>query len=222
MEQIVERAIQWVAASVGSGIHRLRERFADRTLVAAGVLLALTPVAVAVLRDSGSPVGDPAAVPQVFDVVPTTSTTQSTIIVHVAGAVRSPGLYRLSMGSRVADAIEAAGGVDTGVDIDRVNLAAPLVDGTRIHIAHLGEPIPDPAVPAAGMVTTDAATGPLDLNTANQQQLETLPGVGPSTAAAILDQRRKVGRFSSVEDLLEVRGIGEAKLDQLRALVRVH
>lgn len=140
------------------------------------------------------------------------------ILVHAAGAVHHPGVYRLPNGARVADLIELAGGPTAEADIDQLNLAAKLEDGSRIRVPRRGE-----------VLTADAPAAPdgsgaatvLDLNTATAAQLDDLPGVGPATAKAIVDWRTTHGRFRSVEQLLEVRGIGEAKLEQLRGLVRV-
>ncbi len=136
------------------------------------------------------------------------------VVVDASGAVVRPGLYRLPAGARVADLLAAAGGPSPDADVDRVNLAAPLTDGTDIVVPRVGEP----ALTQSG---SPAAAGPLNLNTATAAELDELPGVGPSTAKAIVDARTKVGRFGSVDDLLDVRGIGPAKLDAIRELVRV-
>jgi competence protein ComEA len=144
----------------------------------------------------------------------TTTARPPDVVVHVAGAVVAPGVQRLAPGSRVVDAIEAAGGALPDAQLAGVNLAAPLVDGTQVFVPRAGEAAPTPAGPAG-------PAGPLDLNTATAAQLEELPGVGPATAAAILQYRQDHGRFATVEELLEVPGIGEAKLAQLRDRVRV-
>jgi competence protein ComEA len=153
----------------------------------------------------------------------TTSTTE--LVVHVAGAVTRPGVVRLPVGARVVDALDAAGGPTADADLDRLNLAAPLTDGTRVAVPQLGEPaVPlDPAAPAGASGATGGvdATGPLDLNAATVEQLETLPGIGPTLAAAIVDERERNGPFRSVDDLERVRGIGTGRLDALRDLVRV-
>jgi competence protein ComEA len=142
----------------------------------------------------------------------------SMVLVHVAGAVARPGLYRLGGSPRVADAVDAAGGPAADADVDALNLAAPVADGDRVYVARRGEVAPPLADGGRGAA---APTGPLDLNTATAEQLDALPGVGPSTAEAILDYRKEHGRFRSVDELLEVRGIGEAKLAELRSKVRV-
>jgi competence protein ComEA len=162
-------------------------------------------------------------------VVPTpSSTTLPPIVVHVAGAVARPGLVRIEAGSRVADAIVAAGGPAPGAAADALNLAQVLVDGARVQVPLEGEAVqPVFAPPGArgdGTSRTDAegrAPGPVDLNTASARELETLPGVGPATAAAIIDHRERNGQFRRVDDLLEVSGIGPAKFEALRDLVTV-
>lgn len=153
-----------------------------------------------------------------------TTTTPAAVVVHVAGAVVSPGVVRLTPGTRVADALAAAGGVRSNADMDRVNLAAPLNDGGRIYVPAVGqEAVPQPVgLDGSGDASAvPGRSGPVDLNSATVEQLETLPGVGPSTAAAIVAHRESNGPFSSIEELDEVRGIGPARLEQLRDLVVV-
>lgn len=148
----------------------------------------------------------------------TPASSGSPVVVQAAGAVAHPGLYRLARGARVDDLVRAAGGLAGDADPDRVNLAALLVDGQKIYIPRVGETPPPDQSPAAA----DSSAGqPIDLNTATLEQLDTLPGVGPATAQAIIDYRSQHGPFHSVDDLLNVRGIGPAKLDELRGLVRV-
>lgn len=140
------------------------------------------------------------------------------IVVHVAGAVHQPGVYRLVGTVRVADAIAEAGGPTADADVHLLNLAAPLRDGDRVYVPRMGE-----TAPAAGAGASEAseASGPLDLNRATAAELEQLPGIGPAIAAAIVEHRDEHGPFGSVEHLLEVPGIGAAKLAALRDLVRV-
>ena len=159
------------------------------------------------------------------------------VVVHVAGAVTAPGVYRLDGSPRVNDAIVAAGGARAGAELDALNLAQPLYDGQRLYVPAAGEldedeiaagvaelvspdVRPDPA-PAAGSVTATVPSGPVDLNRATVGELETLPGVGPSTAQAIVDDRERNGPFATVDDLDRVPGIGPSKLDALRGLVTV-
>jgi competence protein ComEA len=146
-----------------------------------------------------------------------TSSPLTTVMVDVAGAVRHGGVYRLPGSARVVDAVHAAGGVVAGADTDAVNLAAHLVDGQRIYMPRVGEPV----AASADTPTVTTTPGPVDINTAGVDELDRLPGVGPSTAAAIVAHREQYGPFASVDELASVRGIGPAKLDALRGLVTV-
>ncbi|MEO5839652.1 MAG: helix-hairpin-helix domain-containing protein [Acidimicrobiales bacterium] len=139
------------------------------------------------------------------------------VVIHVAGAVVSPGVYRLSDGARTIDAISAAGGARADADVARVNLAARLSDGLRVYVPALGET----AAPIVDGSSDTAAQGPVNLNTATTDQLDALPGVGPATATAIIAYRRDHGPFASIEQLLDVPGIGPSKLAQIRALIVV-
>lgn len=150
----------------------------------------------------------------------TTTSTTTSVVVYVAGAVARPGLVSLPAGSRVAHAIAAAGGAVEGADLDRVNLAAPVADGTRLYVPFAGRPIP-PDETATGPPGGGGAPAVVDLNTATAEELESLPGIGPATAQAIIEYRRQHGRFRSVDELLAVRGIGPAKLAQIKGRVRV-
>ena len=148
------------------------------------------------------------------------STVSDLLVVHVAGSVVSPGLHELTAGSRVADAIAAAGGLTPQADAARINLAAPVSDGQRVYVLAVGEQEPAVAV-GGGDPVSGATSGPVNLNTADAEALDSLPGIGPATAAAIIEHRGKVGAFTSVDQLLDVPGIGEAKLEALRDLVTV-
>jgi competence protein ComEA len=137
------------------------------------------------------------------------------LVVHVVGAVRRPGLYRLANGARIADALRRAGGATRRADLSLVNLAAPVSDGTQVVV-----PRRVAAVAAGGEAGSAAAPGgPVHLNTATIDQLDELPGVGPVTAQKIVDWREQHGAFSSVDDLDAIPGIGPARLEQLRELV---
>jgi len=154
----------------------------------------------------------------------TTTTASQAVVVHVAGAVVAPGLHELSPGARVADAIGAAGGLLAEADEARINLAAPVADGERVYVPVVGENTP--SVVVGGTQPPEGAgggppAGPVNLNTADEAALDVLPGVGPATATAIITYREEIGGFTSVEELLDVPGIGEAKLEQLRPLVTV-
>lgn len=147
-----------------------------------------------------------------------TSTIPTTLVVHVAGAVAAPGVYELPVGARVHDAVDAAGGASARADPAAINLAAPVVDGERVYVALVGES-PPPVVAGSPPAGSAAPAGPVDLNHATAEQLDELPGVGPATAAAIVQHRAEHGPFATVEDLDAVSGIGPAKLEALRELV---
>ena len=178
----------------------------------------------------------PGAAPVPADAtVPTTATGSiapepTEVVVHVAGAVLRPGVHRLRPGARVVQAVRAAGGLAADADGARINLAAPLTDGERVYVPRVGEAEPPepvagadplPPVDPAAAPPAGAPAEPLDLNTADAVALETLPGVGPATAAAILEHRGRVGLFTAVDELVDVPGIGPATLEELRPYVRV-
>lgn len=161
-----------------------------------------------------------------------TSTIPLTIMVHVAGEVMLPGIVVIDGDSRVIDALSAAGGPTPRADLNSINLAAPLVDAAQIYVPKRGEvarprvtpPLPGvhfPPTLGGNSTNSSADTAPLDLNIATEPQLVALPGIGPATASAIVAYRVKHGPFAQVEDLLNVRGIGPAKLEALFGLVRV-
>ena len=148
------------------------------------------------------------------------------LLVHVVGQVRHPGVVRLPPGSRVLDAVDAAGGAPTSADLNHLNLARVVVDGEQIVVPRPGEVVPAPAGAqgaAAGSVgggSAGTATGaPVNLNTADAAALDSLPGVGPVLSQRILDWRTQHGRFSTVDELGEVSGIGDKLLSQIRPKV---
>jgi competence protein ComEA len=219
----VVMAVAGVAAAVAFGLVFLRtpSHPADLVLPKAGDVPPATATA--------GPAGPAGAGP------PTSVTAGGgvgVVTAHAAGQVAAPGVYSVPAGSRVADLVTAAGGLLSEADLDRLNLAAKVVDGTRVYIPRKGESPPSEApVGTPGGATGDAGTGagspgatpagPVDLNTATAAQLDTLPGVGPATANAIITYRTRNGRFKSVTELLEVPGIGPAKLEAIRPLVMV-
>jgi competence protein ComEA len=146
--------------------------------------------------------------------------TPGEVLVEVGGAVLHPGVYRLPAGARVLDAVEAAGGfgprVDAGEADRRLNLAAPVRDGDEIHVPARGEV----AVASPGSEGAGPASGPIDVNAATAEALDTLPGVGPATAAKIIAAREEQP-FSSVEELGTRKVVGPATLEKIRALVSV-
>jgi competence protein ComEA len=189
-------------------------------LIAAGwLLLRARPVAVAnpgeVVTMSTPPQISPTA-------SPSTSERPTRLVVHVLGEVRHPGLVRLPENSRVQDAIDAADGLTGRADPAELNLAQPLADGQQLVIGTTSDPtgeVRDGQESSAG--GGNSATATLDLNRANQAQLEELPGIGPVTAQAILTWRQQHGRFSRIEELQEVDGIGPKTYAQISPHVRV-
>lgn len=139
----------------------------------------------------------------------------SELIINVAGKVNNPGVYQLPSGSRVVDAIEAAGRQLKGVDISDINLARILVDGEQILVGGVRN--------SAGKAVAKKITSsnPLDINRATLSQLDTLPGIGPVTAQRIITYRSKVGRINSLDELTKISGLGGAKFEELRPLLQV-
>jgi competence protein ComEA len=133
------------------------------------------------------------------------------IVVHVAGEVRDPGVYRLPLGSRVTDALDRAGGPEADAAEDAINLAAKLTDGQQVVV-----PPRQGSGATAGAASSAAADGPISLGTATVEQLDTIEGIGPVTAQDILDYRDEHGGVSSVEDLDQISGIGPATMEALR------
>src|SRR5919204_4616855 len=136
----------------------------------------------------------------------------ATVIVDVAGAVRNPGVYEFAEGERVIDAIERAGGPLPKADVSVLNLAAPLADGTQILVPTSAPPGSTPTTGVPG----SSAGGLLNINTATETDLETLSGIGEVLAATIIEYREQNGPFASVDDLLDVSGIGPATLEEIR------
>lgn len=180
-----------------------------QALVVAAVLLALLAVAGKLLAGAGAASAEPPAA-----LVQANAPAAAKLVVHVAGAVRRPGLYELAEGSRVSDAVARAGGATAKADTAAVNLAAPLADGIQVLI-------PSRVAGAAGAAAgSDGAPGRrVSLSSATFADLDALPGIGPVTAQKILDYRAQHGGFSSVDDLDAISGIGPARIEQLRDLV---
>lgn len=227
-------------APAGGVTDRLRAlRHDPRVAIVALVALALTAgvfwfragVAPASTTAGAPPVGTPTTVPLVTTTTTPTRAPDGPVVVHVAGAVAKPGVVTLRAGARIVDAIAAAGGANADADLDRLNLAAPLTDGERIAVPVRGQPAPPLDATAASGASgapageagsgTVAAAGPVNLNTATQADLEALPGIGPTLAAAIIAERDRSGGFRAVADLRRVRGIGDARFAQIEPLVTV-
>jgi len=174
-----------------------------RALVLAAAALALLAVAGRTLAGAGAAAEQPS---QALVAEPATAAPK--LVVHVAGAVRRPGLYRLAEGKRVADAVARAGGATAPADTAAINLAAPLADGMQVLVPK--------SVPGGGGET---AGGRVSLSSATAAELDALPGIGPVTAQKILEYRAEHGGFRSVEDLDAIPGIGPARVEQLRDAV---
>jgi competence protein ComEA len=139
------------------------------------------------------------------------------LVIHVAGAVRDPGVYRLRSGSRVDDAVQRAGGATRRADLGGLNLAAELEDGRQVLVPERARTGGSAGAAAGGAAAPEPAPGqPLNLNTATLEQLDTLSGIGPLTAQKILDFREERGGFGSIEELGEIPGIGDKRLATLR------
>lgn len=140
------------------------------------------------------------------------------IIIHIAGAVENSGIQKLHENSRIADAIEAAGGLTADANINSINLAQKIIDGQKIYIPSIDDDeITETVVemPVETMETVEYMDS-ININTASQTELETLPGIGPSTASKIIEYRKENGKFSSIEDVQNVSGIGESKYAQIK------
>ena len=154
------------------------------------------------------------------------SATSGSVVVHVTGAVSSPGVVTLPPGSRVTDAINAVGGASADADTEQLNLARVLSDGEQIRVPRIGEVLPAPAPQPGGAATPSVGTAPgktnggasgtININTASATDLEKLPGIGPALAQRIVEYRDSHGPFASVDALTDVPGIGKAKLEGLR------
>jgi competence protein ComEA len=146
------------------------------------------------------------------------------IVVDVAGAVERPGLYRLAAGSRLGEAIAIAGGYSVAVDLDlaarRLNLAERLADGAKVHVPRRGEEPAPTAAPSSPTTPTGGTGGLIDVNSADQRQLETLPGIGPVTAGKIIAAREEAP-FGSVDELLARKVVGASTFEKIRELISV-
>lgn len=159
--------------------------------------------------------------------LPTAELPPAPVQVFVSGEVVNPDVYELPAGSIIADAINQAGGFTADANTEGVNLAQPLLDGMQIRVPEVGEEVSAPTVVEPESATSGGGEGAgnsgekINLNTATMEQLDTLPGIGPSTAAAIIAYREENGPFTSIEGLLEVTGIGPAKFDQIKDLITI-
>lgn len=160
------------------------------------------------------------------------STDEDEIFVHVTGRVKKPGVYKLSPGQRIKDAVELAGGPQPDADLDQINLAAKATDSEKIIVPRKGSMMPVTMSPTGAVVHPPSSDGSsssttktpavINVNRASAEELQRLPGIGPVLAERLLEYRRQHGRFNSVEELLEVRGIGAKKLEEMRPYVRLN
>lgn len=196
------------------GINRL-----EATLIAGLVALVLIGGVLAWARNRPVAIELPQASPS-----PSLAASPSAVFVHVVGAVRKPGVYKLAEGSRVAAAVVAAGGFGPRADQQAINLARTVSDGEQIVVPRKGEG-PPPAASAQGGSPSETGSESrgtkVNINTADQAELESLPGIGPTLAGRIIDHRTANGPFRSVEDLIEVSGIGKKTLENLRPYITV-
>ncbi len=220
-----------VLVAVGAGaVHLSTAGTALPDAARAGTTVATSAPAEAVAEEapeadvtatSAAPTADPHA-------APAAASSAGTVVVHVTGAVNAPGVVELPAGSRVDDAVTAAGGARDDADLAAVNLARPATDGEQIHVPVPGEEAPtaapaDPSTPGAPDADGAAqgaeapGAGLVDLNTADAAALDALPGVGPAIAQRIIDHREANGPFARVDDLEQVPGIGPATLEKIRA-----
>jgi competence protein ComEA len=200
--KIVDMGAQTVSGS--------RRRLGIGAAITLVVIVAAVTIAIGIVRT-----GADSAVETIPDTA-AESIAPASVYVHVSGEVKTPGLYRLDDGARVVDAVAAAGGFSDEAARDGVNLARPVSDGEQLLIPVEGAEQTDAGAPAA-----PEGDGRVNLNTADLAALDTLPRVGPAIAQRILDWREENGRFTSVDDLQSVPGIGEKMLAALRDLVRV-
>jgi competence protein ComEA len=185
-----------------------RRALAGALLLAAALLVGGRYLSGAGASSAAAPAGEDRPLEAVEAAAP------AALVVHVVGAVRRPGLYRLREGSRIADAVARAGGATRRADVSLVNLAAPVADGAQVVVPRAA---PGSAMAGGGGAGgTAGPTGPVHLNNATLEQLDALPGIGPTTAQKILDFRDEHGAFTSIDELDAVPGIGPARLEQLR------
>jgi len=199
----------------------LRERLsalsrAELIGLAAFIALVLGGAGLWYVRSLPRPVEVSASLRSNLAAAPAQSPSPAALLVDVAGWVRHPGVYEFREGDRVIDAIHAAGGPRHGAVLESLNLAAPLADGTQVLV-----PRPQPAVSAGSAGAGTAAPAKININTATAAELDALPGVGEVIAQRIVDYRTTNGPFRSVDDLLDVSGIGPVTLEDMRSMVTV-
>lgn len=230
-----ESSLRWLPDSLTTGgtrgwLESVRTDPGRAGVVALGAIgvLAVLVTIFTVMRQPPAPVS--ANLPPVQPVSSSSVSAPSSLVISVVGLVKRPGLVTLATGARVADAVTAAGGAVEGADVITLNMARPVVDGDQIVVGL--SPVPGQpmgmasSIVAAGQVPAGGAgtkppggSGRVNLNTATESELDALPGVGPVMAASIVRWRTEHGKFTSIDQLAEVDGIGPSRLDKLRALV---
>jgi competence protein ComEA len=221
-----EQAASAVSRRIGAGAFDPGRR-GVRALAAVAAFVVLIAAFLAWrARPRVDPVPAAAAAPAASGDVPAAVSAARTspggeVVIAVGGKVKKPGLVRLPAGSRVADALQAAGGADPGIDVALLNLARKVVDGELILVGVTPPPGAAVATGPAAAPAAGAPAGPVNLNAATLADLDTLPGVGPVLAQRILDAREAQGGFTAVSDLRKVDGIGDSRFEQLKDLVTV-
>ena len=210
---------------------RARLNLGLNVALAVGVVAALAGGLVLLFADARSPKGVVVATPErplTEARTPDATATPAAVAVYVSGAVDAPGVYELPSDARADDALAAAGGASPDADLERVNLAKRVSDGEHIRVPKRGDPAALDAPPSQPPPTYAQQTGgepspppdgKIDVNSADADTLETLPGIGPARAMAIIEHRQANGPFADVDDLTEVRGIGDGILDSIRDLI---
>ncbi|MCA1832774.1 MAG: helix-hairpin-helix domain-containing protein [Actinomycetota bacterium] len=230
-ESPAQRAPSWVEEARALHGAAWRERvarllsFRPRELLAVGFIAGIVVLGAGVGFVRALPKGNAAApvpsAPAIAASPPPSASEAPKIVVYVAGAVRSPGVYDFPAGSRIIDALKAAGGPAPGADLSQTNLAELLTDGERVYVPRRGE-TPPPVASAGGGAASGGSSGSntsgkVNINTATAAELDAgLPGVGPVLAQRIVDYRTQHGPFHDVRDLLKVEGIGQKKFDALK------
>ena len=160
------------------------------------------------------------------------NTNDDIVIIHITGSVKNPGIVKLKEGSRIEDAIEAAGGLTENADITKVNLAYIVEDGTKIKIPSASEEdigdddiidskSGDNIIIEENTISSNNSTQTININKATDKEFETLPGIGPSLASKIIEYRNQNGKFGSIEDIKNVNGIGDSKYEKIKNLITV-
>ncbi|GAA2063314.1 ComEA family DNA-binding protein [Leifsonia soli] len=221
-------AVGPAAPESGDDRRSVRVRVGVGAAVALAIVAAVVAVLVSATAQQGSSVDLGTPVPSSAGATnaAATATAAGRLLLHVTGAVRDPGIVDLPAGSRVLDAVAAAGGAADGADIAALNLARPVADGEQLVVPRVGDPPPAGGAGAGGVASGSGSAGsasgaPLNLNTATPAELETLPRIGPALAQRIVDWRAANGRFGAVSDLMKVSGIGQKLFDGLKDRVVV-